>query len=177
MSKCDISFIDAVKVPVCLLVAEGGPGTLETVQQAILNNIPIIIVQVHTIIDASIGWSDMFLWPRDDLGGGGALSFTEVLSSVCMSVQKLSSSFSPKTHMGLIKFETWQDSLAWCIAHFKRFLELMDIHFLFDGTLFTLNTLKWQEFYVKLFSEIVTGNDLQPEMMVKYDVLYVVSNF
>lgn len=37
---------DAVKVPVCLLVAEGGPGTLETVQQAILNNIPIIIVQV-----------------------------------------------------------------------------------------------------------------------------------
>ena len=37
---------DAVKVPVCLLVLEGGPGTLETVQQSILNNIPIIIVQV-----------------------------------------------------------------------------------------------------------------------------------
>ncbi|XP_052091142.1 transient receptor potential cation channel subfamily M member-like 2 isoform X5 [Mytilus californianus] len=36
---------DAVKVPVCCLVAEGGPGTLETVHQSILNNIPIIIVQ------------------------------------------------------------------------------------------------------------------------------------
>ncbi|XP_063423231.1 transient receptor potential cation channel subfamily M member-like 2 isoform X2 [Mytilus trossulus] len=36
---------DAVKVPVCCLVAEGGPGTLETVHQSVLNNIPIIIVQ------------------------------------------------------------------------------------------------------------------------------------
>ncbi|XP_025081227.1 transient receptor potential cation channel subfamily M member 2-like isoform X2 [Pomacea canaliculata] len=36
---------DAVKVPVALLVLEGGPGTLETVDSAILNNTPAIIIK------------------------------------------------------------------------------------------------------------------------------------
>lgn len=38
--------VDAVKVPVALLVLEGGPGTLETVDSAILNNTPAIIIKV-----------------------------------------------------------------------------------------------------------------------------------
>ena len=74
-------------------------------------------------------------------------------------------------------FETWQDSLAWCIVRCKRLLWLSDINFLFDGTLFTLNTAKYTEFFVKFFSETVSGNDLKLDRMVKYGVSYVVSNF
>ena len=37
---------DAVSVPIVLLVLEGGPGTLETVHQAIQNNTPAVIVKV-----------------------------------------------------------------------------------------------------------------------------------
>ena len=40
-----ISFIDAVLVPIVLLVLEGGPGTLETVHQAIANNTPTVLVK------------------------------------------------------------------------------------------------------------------------------------
>ncbi|XP_059152108.1 transient receptor potential cation channel subfamily M member-like 2 isoform X2 [Physella acuta] len=36
---------DAVSVPVCLLVLEGGPGTLETVNSAISSNTPTIIIK------------------------------------------------------------------------------------------------------------------------------------
>ena len=36
---------DAVSVPIVLLVLEGGPGTLETVHQAIHNNTPSVIVK------------------------------------------------------------------------------------------------------------------------------------
>ena len=48
-------------------------------------------------------------------------------------------------------FETWQDSLAWCIVRCKRLLWLSDINFLFDGTLFTLNTAKYTEFFRQVF--------------------------
>ncbi|XP_052804145.1 transient receptor potential cation channel subfamily M member-like 2 isoform X2 [Mya arenaria] len=36
---------NAVSVPIILLVLEGGPGTLETVHQAILNNTPTVVVK------------------------------------------------------------------------------------------------------------------------------------
>ena len=37
-------------MPIVLLVLEGGPGTLETVHQAILNNTPTVVVK-------SSGWA------------------------------------------------------------------------------------------------------------------------
>lgn len=37
--------LDAVSVPIVLLVLEGGPGTLETVHQAITNNTPTVVVK------------------------------------------------------------------------------------------------------------------------------------
>ena len=36
---------DAVTVPVCLLVLEGGPGTLETVHSAIASNTPTVSIK------------------------------------------------------------------------------------------------------------------------------------
>ena len=38
---------DAVRVPVALLVLEGGPGTLNTVVNAIKNNTPAIVIKVQ----------------------------------------------------------------------------------------------------------------------------------
>ena len=51
--KCNF-FSDAVSVPIVLLVLEGGPGTLETVHQAIQNNTPAVIVKVHIFVHQAI---------------------------------------------------------------------------------------------------------------------------
>jgi len=40
-----VRIVDAVSVPIILLVLEGGPGTLETVHQAIQNHTPTVVVK------------------------------------------------------------------------------------------------------------------------------------
>ena len=37
---------DAVAVPVCLLVLEGGPGSLETVYSALSSGTPTVVIKV-----------------------------------------------------------------------------------------------------------------------------------
>ena len=45
MKFCQL-FSDAVRVPVALLVVEGGPGSLKTVVNAIKNNTPAVVIKV-----------------------------------------------------------------------------------------------------------------------------------
>ena len=105
-------------------------------------------------------WRLLFLYPRDD--SLGALSFTHVRP--VRPYENFRQAFLRNRKWDW--FETWQDSLAWCIVRCKRLLWLSDINFLFDGTLFTLNTAKYTEFFVKFFSETVSGNDLKLDRMV-----------
>ena len=62
------SFTDAVSVPIVLLVLEGGPGTLETVHQAIQNNTPAVIVKVRAVPELTIWGVGRAVLGREDPG-------------------------------------------------------------------------------------------------------------